>query len=291
MPYYQITTRGTSRHGENVWIVDGNREICVTYEYWPNTGHLFYAASIFRKAEPNYILTDEDLLNHEHTTAERFRIRPVDTYVKDHLEDLDLIHTIRYLMIHRGCKGPRIYKNNSSITNDTDLSSSSDVSDRSFLSENPEDLIPARTSPHDTDVMWGAAPGFQFVINVDSCPSFSKELLEGGQNRSVYVSWARYYNPNSGRHFIRYGASIYRNPKSITEEYWPNEKISTNHYETAQNRLTLCPVTISVGTDITWRLIYKETSSWCTIDSFASAIFNRKGGHVRIKGPRLNKSK
>ena len=61
---------------ECLWIKDGKRYICVTYEYFPNTGGMKYAASVLKSE----ILAEDHIKNHEETTTRRYEIRPVMTY-------------------------------------------------------------------------------------------------------------------------------------------------------------------------------------------------------------------
>ena len=67
-----------------------------------------YAASIYKAKDLNYTMTQEEVENHEHTTTQRYNIRPAMVYTFKNMGYEELIKNIRYQMIHGpGCKGPR----------------------------------------------------------------------------------------------------------------------------------------------------------------------------------------
>ena len=71
-----LSYSSTSRTAEtNLWVLDGNRHICITYEYEHGSGNIVFAATVFR---PDEFASDpcprlcQDI---EATTARRFEIR------------------------------------------------------------------------------------------------------------------------------------------------------------------------------------------------------------------------
>lgn len=105
-----------------LWIADGSRRICITYEYTPSTGELKYAASVFRCTKPGwtewhdadiYIEPEmSQMMAHENTTTRRYDIRPVIIQTSTNLNYDEIIKAIRHEMCHGyGCKGPRVNPN------------------------------------------------------------------------------------------------------------------------------------------------------------------------------------
>ena len=182
----------------------------------PGTGNLLYAASIFRKTDTNYILTYQDIIEHEHTTDRRWELRPAHVYVQDNLNDqVNIIKEIRWQMCHGpGCKGPRPKDTTTSIDNDSVSQASSDDS---FLSS----------------VSNGEVPNYGSMVFYLNRWDFEKEC-----GRYYFVAYKR-----DGQHIL-YGASIF----NLGRIYGliPNQKA---HYMTAQSRLDKCPVKITISDD------------------------------------------
>ena len=44
-----VYTAGSKIREECLWLIEGKREICISYEYLPGTGHLSYAATVFKR--------------------------------------------------------------------------------------------------------------------------------------------------------------------------------------------------------------------------------------------------
>ena len=135
MPFTLIASNSTITTGHHIWMVDGRREICINYSYMPGTGVLSYAASIFRKSDANYVLTDQDIDNHESTTDRRWEIRPAHVHVPIHLTGIEILQEIRYQMCHGpGCKGARPTKE-VVVADDTSSQASSEDSFLSYMDE------------------------------------------------------------------------------------------------------------------------------------------------------------
>ena len=116
MPFTTFYGPNTIVSENCIWVADGTRRICISYDYNTSTGILRYAASVFRcevyeeDAERYAIFepTNEQMAGHAHTTERRFEIRPVIIQVATELGYDEIITTIRREMCHGyGCKGPR----------------------------------------------------------------------------------------------------------------------------------------------------------------------------------------
>lgn len=98
-----------------IWIADGSRRVCISYEYKPHGGFLKYAATVFRceRSHGEYIEpTEEQMIANSNTTKRRFEIRPVELITEWFLSYEKLIKEIRMTMCHGcGCKGPRLNPN------------------------------------------------------------------------------------------------------------------------------------------------------------------------------------
>ena len=126
-----------------IWIKDGYRRICMTYNYNTASGNLRYAASVFRC---EYIVssgqtfhiepTEKQMTDNSHTTERRFNIRPVCIIVEPELSYNNIISTIRHEMCHGyGCKGPRGLSFDNQEFSDENSEHGSESSATSFLSE------------------------------------------------------------------------------------------------------------------------------------------------------------
>lgn len=106
MPLKLFRTKGTEISEKCVWVKDRKRFICLTYNYSPAYGQLTYAASVLKYDAESP--TTQHRKNHEHTTTQRYDIRPVYINIKRQLDGMGVIKEIRYQMCHgMGCVGPR----------------------------------------------------------------------------------------------------------------------------------------------------------------------------------------
>ena len=285
MPLYLLSSNNTSVRGNNVWVADGTREICINYIYYPDTGQIQYAACVFRKSDAEYVLTEADIKNTEHTAHERFQIRPVQTIIGTDMggDTMGILAAIRHEMCHgAGCKGPRIKSRRVSFGGDTiilDNDDSSGTSDGSFLSDSSDlrlgdfDDVPANTFV------------YRRCIQAD-------EHNIGRELRYVFVAWKYVCNGwDEGR--ILYGASVYHRDTGRCGFILRPTDLNV-HFDTALQRLRVCPVVTSCpdmpfGADCgsddpgSKLMIQRRIQSF-----FDDKIFKRVGGRLQIRGGRLS---
>ena len=137
MPLKLFRTKGTEIIEKCVWVKDGSRFICMTYNYSPAYGKLTYASSVLKSVAESP--TTQQRKNHEYTTTRRYDIRPVYINIKRQLNGIDVIKAIRYQMcLGIGCVGPR--KHNiieEYVILDTDCNYVDDVECVNCYSDNP----------------------------------------------------------------------------------------------------------------------------------------------------------
>jgi hypothetical protein len=277
MPFHLVSSRTTYIRGNHVWIVEGKREICLTYLYYPETGYLWYAASIFRKPYANYMATTKEIEDHETTCERRWELRPAHVRIVPHLEMYDLIKKIRRQMCFGpGCKGPRINKKKR-VINDTESQTSSE---NSYLSSVVEQGSYSSVLTNDLQIY-----------------TMSRIYHEKNQSREIFVVFTI-----SG-YQIRYGATIQlldrRSNDTATSINSKADKKA--HFDTAEDRYGKCPVryTLSGNHEIDMLAFahgeYRpHAGEWPNSDIplfLQNAIFDninhRKKGQYQIRGDRI----
>lgn len=286
MPYTTYYGPNTMVAEKCLWIVDGNRRICISYEYKCGTGELRYAATVFRCKvselgteigtvceEP----TEQQMFDNAHTTERRFAIRPVIVVVEEFLRYDDIIKAIRREMCHGfGCKGPRSRTQPSIGYEGSSFDDGSTSSENSFLSELDED------------------PDYKVEEDVDV------DSLEGKKIRQVrYISTTNTENYNGNKipiireYFIAfkaskrtgdliYGAAISRR----REDEGPMEdaQMIAEHYKTAIARLNKKPVPMRVDAEYRYQLGKNSTHREDIMYEILDVINSRPGGRFLIKG-------
>lgn len=268
MPLYLLASNSTQVSGTNVWVVDGSREVCLTYVYFPSNGQIQYAASVFRKDDPSYVLTDQDIDNHEHTTARRFKLRPVQTEIEPYLEVMEIIEAIRNEMCHgAGCKGIRLPHQGVRFNDVGDSFDDESVSSGdSFLSTNSNEEFRVGAKAQ-------RAKTIRHIRFIEDDPT-------DGITRNIFIA----FKGSKSNGDALYGACISRTP--IGSDVLSDEEVES-HYGTAESRLTKCPVHIKIPDDVRHQLgsnvSHREDLMYCFLDK----IFERRGGRLQIKGGRL----
>lgn len=267
MPLSLHASNSTEVRGTNVWVVDGNRQICITYVYSPSNGQIQYAASVFRKDEdPSYVLTVRDIDNHEHTTARRFNLRPVQTEIEPFLEGMEIIQAIRHEMCHgAGCKGIRLPRQGVRFNDGGDDGESVSSGD-SFLSTNSNEEFRVGAKAH-------RAKTIRHLRFIEDDPT-------DGITRNIFIA----FKGSKSNGDALYGACISRTP--IGSDLLGDEEVES-HYGTAESRLTKCPVHIKIPDDVRHQLGSKVSHREDLLYCFVDKIFERRGGCLQIKGGRL----
>lgn len=261
----QIVTfhTGASKLSEScVWITERNRYICLTYEYWPGTGCVKYAASVLKGD-----LADDYIRNHEETTTRRFEIRPVTTYFETFLDYDGLIKMIRKEMCHgAGCVGPRKMIPRS---DDTESLVSED-----FISE--EDSEETFTVSMDTHM---SPDVFTFKYTILTSEK------HGNANLTLRIIYGCYKGSEKNNEII-YGATIHHSPVYHSATYDIPELDDDAHYETALMRMEKCPVHMRVKEEFSHQLNrdanHREDLMYCILDK----IYAKIGGLYQIRGNR-----
>ena len=285
---FTIVSMGFRTSEECMWVVEGRRHICISYYYNSKSGELYYAATIFKAHDLNYKMTQEEIDNHEHTTTQRYIIRPAFVYTHKNMNYEYLIKNIRYQMIHGpGCKGPRNkYKfDYDELSEDSFLSNSSSiVSGNSGNIENIENSPPKYyidTNYYVADHIFNLKTIKYFMYYVISNEKFQ------GCNKTIREFMVAYKGSKSNGDLI-YGASISRRgyDENENDNYLTEEEVKS-HYNTAENRLLKCPVQMNIPDEYRHQLVHTsqhdEDVMYCIMDR----IYNRIGGYFQIRGLRL----
>lgn len=254
MPFTPLFSKNNFYSGNNVWIQDGNREICINYEYYPMCGSLKYAAVVHRMSETDGPLDDYGIEQHENTAMRRFTIRPVNIVVEPDLSDDGLMETIRHQMCHgAGCKGPR--KNMESDFSDTNSDTVSMLSDDDY-----------QVSPE--------------THNLKTVRRL-KYYLAGDEQRHIFIAM----KGRSSNGDVLYGASIMRTPDD--PNYIPNNVDSREHFKTAISRLEKCPVHTKVSNEFKHQLKSNARHREDITAEIVDEIFARRGGLLKVRGIRV----
>jgi hypothetical protein len=259
MPFVIVCTDSTSLCGTNVWLIEGKREICINYEYFPESGYLKYAAVVHRITEDDPKLTIKGIEEHQHTVQRRYEIRPVEMYTFANMDNDMLIENIRYNMCHGyGCKGSRIRDTYSEASSDT----SSDT--MSMLSETSEEEF--KVSPE--------------TYNLKTIRHL-KYYMAGKESRHIFIS----LKGRSSNGDVLFGASIMRTKNDPS--YIPNKNDTKAHFATADSRLRKCPVQMRVSEEFKHQLKGNPKHREDIAAEIVDKIFERHGGLLNIRGQRI----
>ena len=254
---------GTTTKESCIWILDGKREICLTYEYDHGTGRVRYAASVFRKATKDYILTDAEVEAHRHTTTRRFELRPAEFYTDPFTPYFEMLEAIRHQMCHgAGCKGPRRPVSRSQEYAESDSGSSC-----------------GRITP-DTD----AEDGFQVSERTHRLKTVRRMRYimndENGEHRDIFIAFKG--SKSSGD--TLYGAAIHHGSvyfdKPLTDE-----EVEA-HFQTAEGRLDKAPVHMNIDEEFRSQLGKKAAHREDVMYQIIDNIFTRRQGMIQVSGPR-----
>jgi hypothetical protein len=254
-----------------IWLIDGNRYICLTYEYSHGTGEIKYAATVFR---PSAAMSDPDeklCENMESTTSRRFEIRPVETIFAPFLNYNDILDSIRHEMCHgQGCKGPRI---DMMVGVADDDGTSSISSDESFLSlesgEFSDDSEPYEVGPR------------TFQLKTIHRNQYDSHWRGGGETREIFICFKG--SKSSGD--LLYGASISHGPSDTYRKV--SRKEGECHYATAMSRLNKCPVQMNVPHGYRHQLKIHTDHREDVVATVVDKIFERQNGCLQIRGGRI----
>ena len=266
MPFSSYYTKSSKIVEENLWIIDGKRFICITYEYIPHTGAIIYAASVLRLdiGEP----TPKQIKDHEYTTTRRFEMRPVFKYLSSYLDYEPMLKCIRREMCHgMGCVGPR-----NPISRTEDQESLSSIEMLSDTSETEEINVSPKT----------------YQVKNVKCIKYHKMVNEPhGQSpythRTIFICLKGLSKTGE----MLYGSCIHHAPAWSMEESTDPEIDEEAHYETAMMRLEKSPVKMIIPEEFRHQLKKKTKHSEDIMYLILDKINKRVGGNLIIKGTRL----
>jgi len=259
MPFTTYYGPNTTVSESCLWVMDGTRRVCISYDYNTSTGILRYAATVFRCEciesedgryayfEPNA----QQMAANAHTTSRRYEIRPVIIQVATHLSYDNIISTIRHEMCHGyGCKGPRGL---SAAFQDVDVDHSDDGSDvsssaNSFMSDDyntdlDEDYIDVDFRKLGRKRLYM----LRYITN-STIENYCGQKIP--VTREYFISFKA--DKNNG-HLI-YGAAISRRPTADHEMFPVSEELVKAHYHTAMARLDQAPVFLEVSEEFRHQL-------------------------------------
>lgn len=89
-----IYTQTSKIKEECVWIVEENRDICMSYEYYPGSGYLMYSTKVYNRKHCEDFLNKNQLYDFEIETDRSFRDHPIEKYIDSYLNYEQLINYI-----------------------------------------------------------------------------------------------------------------------------------------------------------------------------------------------------
>lgn len=268
MSFPTFHTKKSILKEECLWIRDGNRYICITYEYIPNNGAITYAASVLRLSAQSGTPKSQQISDHEHTTTRRFKIRPVFTYLGAYLDKEEMVKCIRREMCHgAGCVGARY-----PIIRTDDQESLSSVEMLSDTSESDEISVSPKT----------------YDVKNMKCIKYHMMVKEPhGQSPYTHRTIFICFKGLSKTGEMMYGACIHRAPAWSMDESKDPEIDEDGHYETAMMRLEKCPVKMIIPEEFRHQLKKKTKHSEDIMYLILDKITKRVGGNMVIKGTKL----
>ena len=268
MSFTTFHTKKSSLSEYCLWIKDGKRYICISYIYFPYTGQIQYAASVL-KTNGVEDLTDGQITAHEHTTSQRFKIRPIQVCLGEYLDYDAMLNQIRREMCHgAGCVGSR-----NPISRNDDNESLSSVEMMSDSSEYDPLVLKHKVAPR------------TYGLRNIKCIKYSyidKEPHGEGipfTQRTIFIC----FKGLSVNGDVLYGACIHHEGVVSIEEYEESEIDEDAHYETAMMRLEKCPVQMSIPEEFWYQLKkdakHREDVMYHIVDKIKCRI----DGHLQIK--------
>jgi hypothetical protein len=285
MPYTTYYGPNTSVSEACLWIAEGSRRICVTYNYFTSSGLLTYAASVFRCKKPTWAMVHDtniyiepeisQMMAHENTTTRRFEIRPVVTVVSPDLPYDDIIKSIRREMCHGyGCKGPRRLPSAfgfdcASSDGGSESSANTWLSDEEHLDDGDQ-YVPVDIHKLERKT----------VRRLRYISTTTHELYKGERTmvmREFFIVFKA--DKNTGE--LIYGAAICRRPESSGP--LTDKELIENHYKTAMARLEQHPVEMVIADELLHQLKKNATHREDVMYEIVDKINERQGGRLQVR--------
>ena len=270
MSFPTFHTKNSTLSEKCLWIRDGNRYICISYEYIPHTGAITYAASVLKldNVDAAWGPNECEISGHEHTTSRRFKIRPVFTYIGSYLDYKSMLKYIRREMCHgAGCVGPR-----KPIMRTDDQESLSSIEMVSDTSETYEIMV----SPKTYTVRDVKSIKYHMMVNEPHGQS-------PYTHRTIFICFKGLSKTGE----MLYGACIHHDPAWSMEESDEPVIDEDSHYNTAMMRLEKSPVKMIIPEEFRHQLKKQTKHSEDIMYLILDKITKRVRGNMVIKGTKL----
>jgi len=295
MPFTTYYGPTTIVQENEIWLADGSRRICITYQYNTSNGVLQYAATVYQcdiyntddglwfYLEPSY----KQMTDHANTTRRRYTLRPVILVTDRNLSYEDILKTIRREMVQGfGCKGPRglrrsIVKCDSDTSSDIDSTSgdnnhTSDVgstsSDNTWISETLDEEYVVEDKKFNK-LIRKPIRKLRYIsdTNVENYNGKKIPII-----REIFIAFKA--NKNTGD--LLYGAAISRRPAHLG--HLDNDMI-TAHYNTAIGRLEKHSVYTIVNEEYRHQLVKNAKHREDIMYHIVDCINKRSNGRFSIR--------
>jgi len=241
----------TSKISEQcVWIVDENRDICMSYEYYPGSGYLMYSTKVYNRKHCEDILNENQLYDFEIETDRSFRDMPIEKYIDSYLNYEQLI-----TYISNNCEVPVprhiIFDDDDEETNSYFVPTEEDyfVED---LSENENDCV--NDNYYNSDDMDVEEPykvsERTFKMKTRQFMHFYNEYDDNDDEtliRQVYVS----YKGRKSNGDILFGFTI---NSYIPDSYYTCVKNESKHFDESEHFLNNQPIHFKISDEFKHQL-------------------------------------
>lgn len=276
-----------------VWLTEGYRRICISYEYTPHTGYLCYAACIYKSRTKQW--SEEVMNNCASTTIRRYNIRPVKTFINEYIDYSVLINTIRYLMCHKfGCKGVRTPKRFMDNNMDTCSNSSTSTSSNEYITE----LDSVNSNPNQDTIEEYTIEEHMRTLDINK---YTQIIVDDINKKNLPIFYSKYFHSDNYKKY-GYHRAIYITFKGdpitgdllytacINSDYYPSTDIGSdssikddrNHFNTAFKRLNKKPVYLNIPTEFRHQLSNNTPHYEDITYIIVSNILDRKKGRFQI---------
>jgi hypothetical protein len=288
MPFTTYYGPNTTVSQKCIWIVDGSRRVCISYDYNTSTGILRYAASVFRcdridnedGRHAYFEPTVEEMAAHTHTTSRRYEIRPVIIQVDTQLIYDNLISTIRHEMCRGyGCKGPRRLASTFSNVDieASDYGSDGSSSDNSFLTDDDNTNLDEKSVQINWDKLIRKTTRNMRYIGISKVENYF------GQHIPVTREFFITFKADKKNGHLIYGAAVSRRPTHDFEKYPMTDELVEGHYKTAMARLDKAPMYLKVSEEFRHQLKKNVTHREDVMYDIINRINKRGGGRLAVR--------
>jgi len=289
MPFATYYGPNTTVSEECIWIADGSRRVCISYDYNTSTGILRYAATVFRceridTEDGRYAYiepSEQQMVDNSFTTARRYDIRPVIIQATTGLSYDNILSTIRHEMCHGyGCKGPRgLMTAFQDVGMDySDHGSDGESSVNSFLTDDDNMSCDEDYMPIDWNKLERKRTRTLRYIGTSKFENYFGIRIP--VTREYFIAFKA--DKNNG-HLI-YGAAISRRPTDDHETCPMTDELVDGHFKTAMARMDKSPVFLEVSEEFRHQLKKNATHREDVMYEIIDRINERDGGRLAVRG-------